>query len=596
VVETELLELLPMAVYMTDAEGRITFYNQAAADFWGCHPEVGSDRWCGSWRLFWPDGRELPHGECPMAVALKENRAVRGTDAVAERPDGTRVRFLPYPTPLHDAAGHLNGAINLLVDLSDRSQAEAVSERLAAIVASSDDAIISKTLDGEILSWNGGAAQIFGYQEFEMIGQSIFRIIPSELHEEETQILARLRRGERVTHYETTRVAKDGRRVDISLTVSPLRNKCGKVIGASKVARDITERKQSEKLQRLLVEELNHRVKNTLATIQAVANQSLRHAKRPSDFASSFSGRVQALARAHDLLSRTKLQGVELGELVREQVLIGKTDDRRIEYSGPSLVLDSQSTIHMALVLHELATNARKYGALSVTNGRLSIAWETSSNGSSKLILEWRERGGPKVSVPKERGFGSSLIERTLKSYGGDALVRYAADGLTGRFTFPLPEQFQPYISVQSAAFQSGPTPLLRNAQEGPNLKGRRIIIVEDEPLISMELEESLLSTGCEISGTAGTLFEAEALSANADCDAALIDANLAGQSVDKIASTLTKRNIPFAFVSGHGRESLPHGFQEAVLLKKPFRKDELVAVIELLLYQAPNVVQLRNK
>lgn len=117
---TELLEALPVAVYMTDAEGHITFYNSAAADLWGHRPELGSSRWCGSWRLYRPDGRPLPHDECPMALALKERREVRGVEAIAEKPDGTRVRFLPYPTPLRDPSGRLVGAINLLMDITDR--------------------------------------------------------------------------------------------------------------------------------------------------------------------------------------------------------------------------------------------------------------------------------------------------------------------------------------------------------------------------------------------------------------------------------------------------------------------------------------------
>src|SRR6202165_4576126 len=128
---SELLEALPVAVYTTDAEGRITFYNQAAAELWGHRPTLGSDQWCGSWRLYWPDGRPLPHDECPMAVSLKEGRPVRGVEAIAERPDGTRVRFLPYPTPLHDSSGRLTGAINLLVDLTGQYEADAVAAHLA---------------------------------------------------------------------------------------------------------------------------------------------------------------------------------------------------------------------------------------------------------------------------------------------------------------------------------------------------------------------------------------------------------------------------------------------------------------------------------
>jgi PAS domain S-box-containing protein len=243
---SELLEALPVAVYTTDAEGRITFYNEAAAELWGHRPELGS-KWCGSWRIYALDGTLLPHDQCPMAVALKEGRPVRGVEAFAERPDGTRVRFLPFPTPLRDASGKLTGAINLLMDVSDRHQAGLESARLAAIVTSSDDAIVTKTLEGVVTSWNEGAARIFGYTAEEMIGQPILRVIPKHRHSEEYDILARLRRGEHIRHYETIRVAKDGREIDISVTVSPLRDRSGKIVGASKVARDITERKQADK-------------------------------------------------------------------------------------------------------------------------------------------------------------------------------------------------------------------------------------------------------------------------------------------------------------------------------------------------------------
>src|SRR5246127_2774211 len=309
---TELLEALPVAVYTTDAEGRITFYNRAAAELWGHHPELGSSQWCGSWRLYWPDGRALPHDECPRAITLKEGRGVRGVEAIAERPDGTRVRFMPYPTPLRDPSGRLVGAINLLMDITERHNADLESARLAAIVVSSDDAIISKTIEGRITSWNAGATRIFGYEASEMIGEPILRLIPPELHHEEKEILARLQRGERIDHYETVRVAKDGRRVDVSLTVSPLRDRSGRVVGASKVGRDITERKRAEKLQRILTDELSHRVKNTLATVQAIASQSLARARSPSDFISSFGGRLQALGRAHTLLTPTQMQSAHI--------------------------------------------------------------------------------------------------------------------------------------------------------------------------------------------------------------------------------------------------------------------------------------------
>ncbi len=240
------VDTLPAAIYTTDPEGRITYYNDAAAELWGQRPKLGENEWCGSWKLYWPDGRPMRHDECPMAIALKEKRAVNGMEAVAERPDGSRVSFQPYPTPLFDASGALTGAVNMLVDLSERKLAEQARRRLASIVESSDDAIVSKNLDGTIVSWNRGAETLFGYSAEEVTGKSITIIIPSDHQHEETEILARIRRGDRIDHYETIRQRKDGTFIDISLTVSPVRDADGRVVGASKIARNITERKRAE--------------------------------------------------------------------------------------------------------------------------------------------------------------------------------------------------------------------------------------------------------------------------------------------------------------------------------------------------------------
>jgi PAS domain S-box-containing protein len=254
------LDALPAAIYATDAKGRITYYNNAAAALAGRRPKLGEDEWCVTWRLYWPDGRPMPHEQCPMAVALKENRPVRGEQAILERPDGTRIPFIPYPTPLHDSAGRLIGAVNMLVDISARRASESARAYLAAIVESSDDAIVSKDLNGIITSWNRGAEAIFGYTAAEAIGRSIALIYPQDRLHEEDMIIGRLRRGERLDHFETVRRCKDGRLIDVSLTISPVRDETGRIIGASKIARDITERKRSEEAQRELNELLERRV------------------------------------------------------------------------------------------------------------------------------------------------------------------------------------------------------------------------------------------------------------------------------------------------------------------------------------------------
>jgi PAS domain S-box-containing protein len=242
----EMMDSLPAAVYTTDIEGRITHFNSACVELSGRTPVLGSDHWCVSWKLYRPDGTSLSHDECPMAIALKERRAVRDQMIIVERPDGTRASIMPYPTPLRDRQGKIIGGINMLLDVTRSNEAEIASRRLAAIVESSDDAIVSKTLEGIITSWNRGAEKIFGYTPAEAIGQHISLIIPLERRAEEDDVLAHLRRGEKIDHFETERQTKDGRRLNISLTVSPIKDSTGRIIGASKVARDITERKRGE--------------------------------------------------------------------------------------------------------------------------------------------------------------------------------------------------------------------------------------------------------------------------------------------------------------------------------------------------------------
>ena len=248
----EMIDALPAAIYTTNAEGRITHFNPAAVEFSGRVPELGSDRWCVSWKMFRPDGTLLPHDECPMAVALKEGRIVEGVECIAERPDGRRVWFMPYPRPLRDAEGTIVGGINMLLDISERKQAELATSLLAAIVDSSDDAIISMNLEAIITSWNRGAERLFGHTAEEAIGQHITLIIPPDRRQEEATILKLLKHGEQIEQFETVRMRKDGTTFDVSLTISPVKDAAGRVTGVSRVPRDITRRKEAERATGLL--------------------------------------------------------------------------------------------------------------------------------------------------------------------------------------------------------------------------------------------------------------------------------------------------------------------------------------------------------
>ncbi|MET6995916.1 PAS domain S-box protein [Chitinophaga defluvii] len=259
----QLLQHLPVAVYTCDMAGKITFFNLAATLLWGRTPELGKDMWCGSARIYRPNGTRLPLDDCPMARTLKEGRPIPGEEIIIERPDGMRVFVNPFPQPVFDSTGTMTGAVNLLIDITTRKQNEEKLANHAAIVSSSDDAIISKTLEGIITSWNIGAQRIFGYTAQEMIGQPINKLIPADRQNEEPAIIERLKRGERVDHFETKRITKDHRLLDISLTISPIKDKYGNILGASKIARDITAQRNAERSLRDEEERLRMAVEST---------------------------------------------------------------------------------------------------------------------------------------------------------------------------------------------------------------------------------------------------------------------------------------------------------------------------------------------
>ncbi|MEO3433263.1 PAS domain S-box protein [Inquilinus sp. CAU 1745] len=334
-------------------------------------------------------------------------------------------------------------------DITERRKAEAalrqseqrLSSRLAAIVESSDDAIVSKNLEGVIASWNRGAERLFGYKGQEIVGKSILTLIPPDRHDEETHILDRIRRGEHIEHYETIRLRKDGSQIWVSLTISPLRDANGKIVGASKIARDMTERRRADVHRRILIRELNHRVKNTLAVIQSIASQTLGHAATIEDARAAFESRLINLAKAHDLLTRENWTGANLADLVSDTVepLSGGEDRFRIE--GPAVQLVPASALAISMALHELSTNAAKYGALSREDGKVELRWKIESNGEApRLKLRWEESGGPKVVEPKRKGFGSRLIERALAAeLGGEVRVSYEPAGVVCTIDAPLP-------------------------------------------------------------------------------------------------------------------------------------------------------------
>lgn len=308
----ELLNALPAAIYMTDAEGRLTFFNRAAEELAGRKPEVGKDRWCVTHRLYRTDGTYLPHEQCPMAVAIKEQRPIRGVEAIAERPDGTRMPFMPFPTPLFDGDGKFIGAVNMLVDM--------------------------------------------------------------------------------------------------------------------------TSRKSAEEKEKLLIRELQHRSNNLLAVIQTIAQRSLSSATSLAGAKAIFEARLHALARAHRRVTDSDWTGVELSEIITAEL---EPFAPRTKIEGPKVTLGPRRAQDLSLAIHELMTNAVKYGALSSAGGEVSVSWHVEANGHEKLLkFRWREHGGPAAAPPTREGFGTLLLKSVLER----TTLKYLPDGFSCEADFSLSE------------------------------------------------------------------------------------------------------------------------------------------------------------
>lgn len=310
---------------------------------------------------------------------------------------------------------------------------------LAAIIEGSEDAIVSKDLSGRIQSWNPGAQRIFGYSAEEILGQPVTILIPEDRLDEEPLILAKIRSGQRVEHFETLRRRKDGSLVEISLTISPIRNAEGVIIGASKIARDISERRHAEQRQHLLLDEIQHRVKNLFAVAMAIVSMTAREAETAEELAQNIRGRLAALARVHEMTSsftgeaRDPTKGSTLPALV-ETVLEPYHQEDRIVIRGPEVQLGSHATTNLALLVYELATNAAKYGALSAEAGTLTI---TIADHDNQVALLWSERGGQCSEKTSGEGFGSKLMTNLANSLDAEIHREWKKEGLSVEVLIP---------------------------------------------------------------------------------------------------------------------------------------------------------------
>jgi two-component system CheB/CheR fusion protein len=361
--------------------------------------------------------------------------------------------YLMQVRPYRDVNGVIDGAVITFVDLSERKRHEQARARLAAIVDSSQDAIIGHDLQGNVVSWNDGAQRLFGTPATEAVGQSMPTLVRDALPWDWSGMLAMLDRGEQLPVVECTGVGRHGRPLNVSVTLSPVKEGNGRVTGVSLVARDISTRKAAEQKAVLLLGELDHRVKNILSIVSAVVSQTLKTSATPEIFAQEVEGRVQAIAKAHSLLTQSGLGEVSLHAILHTELAPYDRGNIHLPPSSEDVALTPKAGLSLAMAIHELASNAAKYGALSTEAGRLAVSWALpGGDATPSMTLVWAESGGPPVVPPARRGFGTTLIERAL-SHELDAEVsrNFAAEGLRCTVEIPFTAEFGRVLLTDTA-------------------------------------------------------------------------------------------------------------------------------------------------
>ncbi|TPI14155.1 PAS domain S-box protein [Mesorhizobium sp. B4-1-3] len=327
--------------------------------------------------------------------------------------------------------------------------------RLAAIVDSSYDAIIGKNLNSIITDWNQAAERMFGYTAEEAVGQSILMLLPEHMYGEEAEIIGRIRRGEGVGSHETTRKRKDGSLIAVSITVSPIRNSAGEIIGASQIARDITPAKESERRIRFLMREVNHRVKNQFAVILSMVRETSKRSTDPGEFEELIRARIMALSRSHDLLVTSEWAGASLFDLVQEHLKPFGHEDR-ISMSGPLLTLQSNAVQNLGMAFHELGTNSSKYGALASGGGHIEITWkvETGPEAQRRFHLLWHETSDKVATArkaPERKGFGTVVLQRVApQSLSGSSSLERSPAGVKWTLDAPIEAIVVPQLGADT--------------------------------------------------------------------------------------------------------------------------------------------------
>lgn len=345
-----------------------------------------------------------------------------------------------------DETGKPQRLVGIAMDVTDRMNAEQKVALLAAVANAAHDAIIGVALDGTIQAWNGAAERLFGYSNAEAIGMPVAVIAPPELVKEQDEMRRLVSQGQAIGPFDTTRVRKEGTTVDVSVSVAPILGREDNVVGMSAAMHEITERKRAEQHTRFMMRELSHRSKNLLAIVQAIASQTARSCDTIEEFRHRYGERIASLARSHDLLVERNWTGISIAELVQTQLApFVDSMERRVTAAGPPLLLNPEGGQNIGMALHELATNASKYGALSSPTGTITVTWAIGpGDRGPQLTIRWQEMGGPPVAQPARTGFGHVVVEQIVATaLDGKARLSWEATGVVWELRIPARWAFE---------------------------------------------------------------------------------------------------------------------------------------------------------
>jgi PAS domain S-box-containing protein len=454
------LDAFPQAVYLCAGDGRVVRFNDKAAELWGRTPHLGDphERFCGSFRLYRVDGTFLPHDECPMAAALNTGERFLGQEVVVERPDGQRLTVIVNIAPIRDAHGRINGAINCFQDITSRKQGEQGlrdSERqVRELIDALPAAVYVTDAEGRITMFNQAAVEFSGRvpelgADSWCVSWKLYRADGTPLPHDQCPMAIALKEGRPVRGEEAIAERPDGTRIHFAPYPTPIRDETGKIIGAINMLVDITDRKRAEEQRQLLLREMNHRAKNFIAVASSLVKLSAKHASTKDDLVQTVRDRLDALLRSHELVrpaivdsrdsDRPTTTLHDLMNAIFAPYLGEKAgaDVRQVAFDGSDLVLGADAATSLALVFHELTTNAVKYGSLSEDGGTLEISWSVRDD---KFLLKWSEQGGPRIEhAPDLEGFGTTLSHMSIsRQLGGELIREWRPEGLLLELSLPM--------------------------------------------------------------------------------------------------------------------------------------------------------------